>query len=161
MKALRHAAPYLLSLLALLAVALPILRIQPGRQQSELDLSVAHVLTSWNEAFTLLALALGLVLAVYSFRALESKAARFALLLPLLVLVGAAGAARVNVYEKMFAPVARAGYVAASEAVFLSDHDLVLGVSIGEKAAAYPVGMVAYHHIVNDRLQDEPFVVTY
>jgi len=38
---------------------------------------------------------------------------------------------------------------------------LVLGVTSGAESAAYPVPIIAYHHIVNDRLADEPFVVTY
>lgn len=161
MKLLRHAAPYLLSLLAVLAVAFPVLRINPQRTQSELDLSVGHFLTTWNPVLTAVLMVLGLLLAWSSFRLLRSKAARFALVLPLLVLAGAAWAARVNVYEAMFAPASRVGYVAASEADFLSAHDPVLGVTVGDQAAAYPVGMVAYHHIVNDRLAEEPFVVTY
>ncbi len=39
--------------------------------------------------------------------------------------------------------------------------DLVLGVKLGDETAAYPIPIVGYHHIVNDRLAGEPFVVTY
>jgi hypothetical protein len=48
----------------------------------------------------------------------------------------------------------------ASEAKLDSD-DMVLAIGAGGESRAYPVRMLAYHHIVNDRLGDLPVVSTY
>ena len=39
--------------------------------------------------------------------------------------------------------------------------EYVMGVSVGGKARAYPILMVAYYHIVHDEIDGEPYVVTY
>ncbi|REJ76463.1 MAG: DUF3179 domain-containing protein [Acidobacteria bacterium] len=156
-----HAIPYILSLIAAICAALPVLLLEPSRTQSAGEIRLVHLLVTWNPAITAILLALGLVLAARSFFRLENRAARAALLIPVAVLGLGTYAARVNVFEKMFAPLPDPGFVAAHQADFLSPHDLVLGVSLGDESKAYPVGIVAYHHIVNDRLSDEPFVVTY
>jgi len=44
---------------------------------------------------------------------------------------------------------------------WLADTDLVLGVSINGKARAYPLRILNWHEIVNDRLGKHAFVVTY
>lgn len=43
----------------------------------------------------------------------------------------------------------------------LRDRDLVLGVAIGGSAKAYPIRIMNYHEIVNDRVGDEPVAITY
>lgn len=43
----------------------------------------------------------------------------------------------------------------------LSIDDLVLGYSSKGSARAYPVSMMAYHHIANDRVVFDPLLVTY
>jgi len=37
----------------------------------------------------------------------------------------------------------------------------VLAVRVGDDAAAYPIRQMAYHHLVNDRIDHRPVVVTY
>ena len=69
--------------------------------------------------------------------------------------------ARRNAFESFFEPLTRPGYVAAADADHLEDSDLVLGVALGGEAAAYPLAIIGYHHIINERLAGEPFVVTY
>jgi hypothetical protein len=63
--------------------------------------------------------------------------------------------------EGMFTPLPEVVRVAASDATHVLPEDLVLGVKHGDEAAAYPFPIIGYHHIVNDRLAGEPYVVTY
>lgn len=50
----------------------------------------------------------------------------------------------------------------ASEATWLDDGDIVMGIvhETGE-TQAYPVNQMAYHHIANTTVAGEPFLVTY
>ncbi|MCP5111656.1 MAG: DUF3179 domain-containing protein [bacterium] len=38
---------------------------------------------------------------------------------------------------------------------------MVLGVEVGGEARAYPLDLIAYHHIVNDEVNGQPLAVTY
>lgn len=51
--------------------------------------------------------------------------------------------------------------VPASQARFLRDDDEVFGVVVAERARAYAIGMLAYHHVVNDVMAGTPVAVTY
>ncbi len=51
--------------------------------------------------------------------------------------------------------------IAAQEATYLQADDRVIGVTIGGVARAYPLRILDYHEIVNDRIDDVPFAVTY
>jgi hypothetical protein len=61
----------------------------------------------------------------------------------------------------MFHPLARAAYVHADAASFVSDADLVIAVERNGEAAAYPIRQLAYHHLVQDAVGGVPIVVTY
>ena len=51
--------------------------------------------------------------------------------------------------------------VPAAEATWLLPSDDVFGVLVGGEARAYPIGMLAYHHVVNDTVAGIPIAVTY
>ena len=51
--------------------------------------------------------------------------------------------------------------VPAAEAEFLEPDDEVFGVFEGGKARAYPLTMIAYHHVINDVVGGVPIAVTY
>ena len=51
--------------------------------------------------------------------------------------------------------------VKASEASFVGQRDMVLAVTINGESVAYPVRQMAYHHVVHDRIEGVPIVVTY
>jgi hypothetical protein len=77
------------------------------------------------------------------------------------LLIGAATyGSQVNLFEEMFAPLAAPRYVATGEAG-LADDEVVLAVALGGAARAYPVRVLAYHHVLGDELAGEPIVVTY
>ena len=52
-------------------------------------------------------------------------------------------------------------FVAAPAADFLNDDDLVLAVTLGGQARAYPTRILDYHEIVNDTLAGTPIAITY
>lgn len=47
------------------------------------------------------------------------------------------------------------------DATYLNDAERVAGVSLGEESRAYPLKILNYHEIVNDKLGDIPVAVTY
>lgn len=52
-------------------------------------------------------------------------------------------------------------FLPASDADYLSDDDRVIGVSINGAARAYPLRILNYHEIVNDRIGEAVIAVTY
>ena len=51
--------------------------------------------------------------------------------------------------------------VPASAATWLRPDDFVLCVKRGDETRAYPISQVEYHHVVNDTISGEPYLVTY
>lgn len=47
------------------------------------------------------------------------------------------------------------------QADFIKDSDRVLALTIGSVAKAYPINILNWHEIVNDKIGDQAFVVTY
>lgn len=53
------------------------------------------------------------------------------------------------------------GFVPGDEADWLDDGDVVIGVSSNGTAKAYPISILNWHEIVNDRVDGTPIAVTY
>ncbi len=51
--------------------------------------------------------------------------------------------------------------IPGEQATWLAPDELILGVIVGDKARAYPISQMAYHHIANDQIGGEPYLVTY
>ena len=51
-------------------------------------------------------------------------------------------------------------YVPAAAATFMRPDDYVLGVTIEGHSRAYPLWLIDYYHVVNDRIEDRPYLVT-
>lgn len=60
-----------------------------------------------------------------------------------------------------FVPLDDPEFLSVQEATYLGDENLVLGLDVGGKARAYPVGTVYYHHVVNDTVAGRPILITY
>jgi hypothetical protein len=60
-----------------------------------------------------------------------------------------------------YTAVHRPEFVAASEATFLEDDDILLGVTSGSVAKAYPAGDLSQHGAVFDELPDGPISATW
>lgn len=52
-------------------------------------------------------------------------------------------------------------FVAVSDSEFMSDSDIVLGLDINGETKAYPLFIMVWHEIVNDKVGDVPVSVTY
>jgi len=126
------------------------------------DIAAAHRLFQIVPTLSLALAVVGVALTAFSWRKHAGRAYRVVSLLPLIALVAGAVMARGTIVELlMFSPLDEARFATVADADFLEPEHLVLGVSIGGEAKAYPVGMMNYHHIVNDRLAGEPYVATY
>ncbi|NJN26759.1 MAG: DUF3179 domain-containing protein [Cyclobacteriaceae bacterium] len=51
--------------------------------------------------------------------------------------------------------------ITVAEASYLSDNDLVLGYKNGSEVRAYPHSILDWHEIINDRVDDHAFAITY
>jgi len=52
-------------------------------------------------------------------------------------------------------------YVSAKEAVFLKDKDVILGFELEGEAFAYPRYILNWHELINDQVNDTPFLISY
>ena len=68
---------------------------------------------------------------------------------------------RLNQTAGRFPPLDDPTIVSASEATWMSDDTLVLGAVQNEEARAYPIAMMTFHHVANDVLGGEPYLVTF
>lgn len=63
--------------------------------------------------------------------------------------------------EMPYTTVDHPQFVSASQATFLSDGDVLIGVAHGDVAKAYPAADLAQHGVVLDQMADGPIAVTW
>ncbi len=149
-----------LAVAALALLAVPMMLIQPFAAQSPASIAVAFALRRWAPMLTILMGAGALVVAAK----LWGKArplARAGAIVALLLQAGAIWLSRQNLFERMFAPLADSRFVRPAEAAWVEQGDMVLAVTLGGDAVAYPVRQVSYHHVVQDSVGRVPIVATY
>lgn len=150
-----------MTLVAVAGVLTPTTLINPASPQTPGGLRTAHLLRQVVPTLNVALFVAGVALALWLWRTGVDRRGRLGLVFATVLLGSSALAGRVDPARLMFRPLDTAGFVSASRAEHVEPADLVLGLTVGGEAAAYPVPIVAYHHIVNDRLAGEPFVVTY
>ena len=151
----------LVVLAALAFVVVPVYLIQPFRPQTARALEVGYELRRWSPWVTIVTALLGVALVARIWKGSRRWWAK-ALAVVLLVPVGAsAWFARQNHFEWMFAPLASATYAHAGEVDFISDQDMVIAVEKNGERVAYPVRLMAYHHLVADEVAGTPLLPTY
>jgi|SRR5687768_4825357 len=149
------------ALVAFAVVFVPVWIIQPFKPQTTRGVELSYMLRRLSPWITVVALVLGFFLVVKLWlgsRRWWKKALLVAILIPLLA---ATWFARQNHFEWMFNPLANAAYAKVNEAAFVAAEDIVLAVKINGEAAAYPVRLMAYHHLVEDVVGGTPIVATY
>lgn len=149
----------LLTVLCAAPFLIPAFIIRPFRYQSPRALSLAIALKEIAPAMTAVALVALLVLIVTLWSA-ASKRARVGLTIAVFLSAASAVMTRLNYFEWMFRPIQAAGFVSVSNA-HLADQEMVMAVTIGSEARAYPIRQMAYHHILNDTVAGMPIAVTY
>lgn len=149
-----------IALIAFAIVFIPVWIIQPFKPQSSRGVEVSFLLRHWSPWITIIALLLGgfLVAKLWRSSLWWKKAVLMIVLVPLLT---STWFARQNHFEWMFNPLPNAAYAKVNDAVFVSDNDVVLAVEINGEAAAYPIRLMAYHHLVEDVVGGTPIVATY
>ena len=150
-----------IALLALAIVILPAWIVQPFRPQSQRGLEVSYEMRRWSPLVTVIALASGLVLVLWLWRRSRRWWVKLFLLIVLIPLFGSTWFARQNHFEWMFNPLANAAYAKTNDAGFVVDADVVIAVENNGEAVAYPVRLMAYHHLVQDVVGGTPIVATY
>ena len=146
---------------ALAFVVVPVMLIQPMRPQTERGLAVGYEVRRFAPWATVALMLVALMLVARMWRASRRWWAK-ALMVLLLLPVGATiWASRQNIYEVMFNPLAAPAYARTGEVDYVSDEDMVLAVERGGERVAYPVRLMAYHHLVGDTVGGVPLVATY
>lgn len=143
---------------ALATLITPLWVMQPFRAQGPTELAVALGVVRWGLWLVLGAGALAIAAVVRAWPGGWWR--RSAALLMAVLTFGAGALARVNVFEQMFAPLPAPRFAAAN-ASGLPAEAIVMAVRAGETARAYPVEVMAYHHVLNDTIDERPIVVTY
>jgi hypothetical protein len=145
---------------ALALVAVPVWIIQPFKAQTDRGVAISYVLRSWSPIVTIPAAIISFLIVGWLWRGTRwfAKAVLVFLLVPLLA---ATWFARQNHFEWMFHPLPHAAYVSPTEASFVGDSDMVLAVENNGEAVAYPVRLMAYHHVVQDVVGGTPLIATY
>lgn len=147
--------------LALAVVAAPVWIVQPFKPQNANGLELSYALRRWSPLLTLVALFAALVLVIGLWRGARRRWRRVLLLIILLPIFPATWFARQNHFEWMFRPLPNAAYTKAADVSFINDTDMILAIENGGEAVAYPVRLMAYHHVVQDTVGGEPIVATY
>jgi len=150
-----------LLLLSIAFVAIPVLLIQPFRPQTQRALEVSYLLRSWSPPATVIMLLAAFALVIWQWRQARRWWRKALLVILLLLSIVPAWFARQNHFEWMFNPLQNSAYVKANEASFVRDADMVLAVKINNEAVAYPVRLMAYHHVVGDMVGGTPVCATY
>jgi hypothetical protein len=145
---------------ALAIVVAPVWIIMPFKPQTARGLEVSYAMKRWSPLLTIIALAFALVLAGWLWRG-SRWWKRVLLVIVLIPLLASTWFARQNHFEWMFNPLANAAYAKTSEAGFVDDGDIVMAVESNGESAAYPIRLMAYHHIVQDTVGGTPIVATY
>jgi hypothetical protein len=149
-----------LTIAVLSSVIIPVRLIMPFSPQSPRGLQLAYTLRHWSPSFTLIAAALAIALVLRLWRG--SRWWRKAVLVLVLIPIFAATwFARQNHFEWMFNPLPNPAYVKSNDAGFVGDSDLVMAVENQGEAVAYPIRLMAYHHLVQDTVGGTPLVATY
>jgi hypothetical protein len=153
-----------LTLLTLVSVALvfiPAFLIRPFAAQSSTGLWVSYKLRSLNPTLTLWLLATSLLPILLLWKKNSSRKTRIFVSSAATLLLASVILSRQNHFEWMFHPAPPAKFLEAAQSSHVKDSDMVLGIQIGSESRAYPVRMMAYHHLINDKMAGVPIVVTY
>jgi Protein of unknown function (DUF3179) len=150
-----------LLLLSIGLVAVPVFLIQPFRPQTQRALEMSFILRRWSPIATAIIFVIASALVLWYWNQTQRWWRKTLLVLLLALSFVPAWFARQNHFEWMFNPLRHSSYVNANDAAFVRDSDMVLAVMINHEAVAYPVRLMAYHHVVADVVGGTPICATY
>jgi Protein of unknown function (DUF3179) len=159
----RKLAPSLALFISSLAVfalaAYPIYVIRPFREQQPAALNHALWVLLHNKPIAAILTLVIAACALTFWRGAGWITKSFLVASVVISLIATAGT-WINPYEQMFHPMGDPRFIAASQAT-IDPNDMVIAVTLDRESRAYPIREMGYHHIVNDRLNSLPIVVTY
>src|SRR6476660_7465378 len=147
-------------IVGLAVVITPIWIIQPFKPQTQRGLEWSYLFRRVSPFVTVLASLAVLLMTIWLWRGTRWFL-KIILVLFLLPLFAATWMARQNHFEWIFKPHASVAYSTVAQANFVGDTDMVLAVKNNGEAVAYPVRLMAYHHLVQDMVGGTPLVATY
>ena len=142
-------------------VVVPVWLIQPFKSQTQAGLDWSFFLRRWSPILTIITLIAGISTAIWLWRSSTRWWRKTLVVVAIVPLLAATWFARQNHFEWMFNPLVQPAYAHASDTDFLSDKDIVLAVTNGDDSVAYPIRLMAYHHLVHDTVGGKPIVATY
>ena len=147
-------------LVSFFCLAYPLYVIQPFRAQGARELAIALAVLRIRSFVTGMCAGAAVAIAIFYAGAERRWFGRAAAILATLLVCAFALLSHVNVYEKMFHPMGRPSVGPAAKSK-LDGAEEVLAVNVGGEARAYPVRILAYHHVANDVLGGVPIAATY
>ena len=162
---LSHRTRWIFVLLTCLAVsficvAYPMYVIRPFRAQGARELTAALAVFRFRPVITVVSALLAVGAAIAYWRAQPRLWRRILVVVGAVLVCVLAALARVNVFELMFHPVDHPAFAPAAD-VKLDKDDKLIVVKIGASARAYPILIMAYHHVVNDVVGGTAIAATY
>jgi len=151
---------FVLVIAVVVIVLTPMFLIMPFKPQTPRIMEVSYLMRRWSPLLTIVALLSVLLLTIRLW--LSGRwYGRTILLILLLPVFGATWLARQNHFEWMFNPLPNPAYAKLAEATFVKDDERVMAVTLGEESVAYPITLMAYHHVLGDTVGGTPIVCTY
>jgi hypothetical protein len=147
--------------LAWVVVGIPAWHIQPFRPQTDRGMAWSFALRRQGPLLTGLGVAVALLLAARLWQVTHRAGPRAAVVLVAALSLAPAWFVRQNHFEWRFAPLDQVAYATTTETTFLTGDEMEMGVQIDDQAVAFPIRQLAYHHMVNTEVADEPVVATY
>jgi hypothetical protein len=142
-------------------IFIPVYLIQPFAPQTERALAISFFLKTWSPIVTPL-LAIGVIgLVLVAWKNSKRWYSKVPLVLPVFLSLVFVWFAQQNHFEWMFSPLASSDFAKAAEVDYIQDDEMVLAVKINGDAVAYPVSLMAYHHIAQDVVGGTPITATY
>jgi hypothetical protein len=147
-------------MIGLIVVITPIWIIMPFKAQTQRGLDLSYLMRRFSPVLTIIASVTFIITAAWLWR--ETRwFGKVLLVLLAIPLFAATWMSRQNHFEWMFRPHANVVFARAPEASYVGDNDMVLAVKSNGEAVAYPVRLMAYHHVVQDVVGGVPIVATY
>ena len=135
--------------------------MDPARPQSPTELQFAYLArTGWSSVLAMMSLGAGALLCMrrWSLGGLLGKL----LSVPILILLGlSAFVANTNLLEEILRPLEAVSYIPAAEVDFIESDDVLLRVRADGGERAYPMRLLAFHHVVNTTIGEQSALVSW
>jgi cation transport ATPase len=148
-------------LVTIACIGYPLYVMRPFHAQDGRQLTAALALMRWRMWVLLLCSAVSVWAAGRYWHTAGKSAVRRRLAVSgALVVCALTALSFINVFEMLFHPDGKPTFTVARLAKLEGD-EKVIAVRIGSSARAYPVRVMAYHHVLNDVVGGVPLTATY